>query len=166
MGHDYELHAAPPESAVLLAQVFGPKLCEEDAREIRSLGVEPEDAIRRSIAGSEFAWALALGGEPAALVGVVAHEHWGQFWLLTTPAVRTHPKGLLRMGHDLIPPLGRRYGILENIVDSRHEQALRLAKHFGFLVEETGWKAPDSTPFVRIRYEHREPAEDAGGEEG
>ena len=165
MGHDYELAVVPREDASVLASIFGSRLCDEDVREVRALGVEPAEAILQSLTASEFAWALQLGGEPAALIGVVAHQTWGQFWLLTTPAVRAHPKGLLRMGHDLIPALGRRYGVLENIVDSRHEQDLSLARHFGFAVEETGWRAPDSTLFVRIRYQHREPAEDDTSEE-
>lgn len=143
------VEAARPEHAFLLA----PMLCEEDRSELHELGQGAVYALDYSIRNSSEAWTLTMFGEPAACLGVVPRFWGGQFWLLTTPAVRKHPRGLVKLGHAVVPRLASQFGLLANLIDGRHAAALRLAAHFDFVVTPDYWRSPRGVSFSRITLE-------------
>jgi hypothetical protein len=119
---------AEPHHAAWLAS----HLCPEDLVELEALGVEPVHGLTRSIEVSDPAFAIFIGDEIAALLGVVRRDWGGQFWLLTGTAVRRSPIAFIRAAKPVFAEISSPYLLMANIVDARHDQALRLAKHFGF----------------------------------
>jgi hypothetical protein len=144
-----ELIAAEPRHAFDLVQ----RLCLEDRIELQALGIDPLRGLRDSIAVSDRAFCVVIDGEIAALLGVVTRPWGGQFWLMTGVAVRRAPVAFIKAASRAFRQIAEGQTLMANIVDARHEQALRLARHFGFEVVETQPCGVAGEPFCTIRWE-------------
>lgn len=141
-----ELRTAKIEDAELLA----PLLCPEDLVELDALGFKPVDAIKSSIEASRKALSIFIDGEIAAVLGVAPRVWGGQFWLLTGLAVRRAPIAFLKQGKLAFEMLSAGEALMANVVDARHEQALRLAERFGFFIADAQPHGRNGEPFRPI----------------
>lgn len=137
------------------AEELAANLRPEDADELRAAtGSEPLPVLIEGLEESVECCALVLGGELAAIWGVVpAVPHWGigVGWLLTTPVVERRPVAFWRACLRLLPDLLDRWPVLINAIDARHEKALRWARRLGFVVDEPRPFGAAGLPFHNFR---------------
>lgn len=109
----------------------------EDRAEIAaSGGYRPEEALRDSLAGSEFARTAFVDGEPLAMFGVWAKGEMAIPWLLTTDAVCRYPLSFWKASKAIVRELREAYPVLAQFIDVRHVSALSWARRLGFTVGE------------------------------
>src|SRR5688500_11120502 len=105
-----------------------------DVAEVQaSCGLSPLEALRSSMAASDFTDALLVDGEVAALWGVVpvggtlvTGPAGGIAWALTGRAVDRHRRLFATASLLVVSALERRgYPFLTNMVDARYTAALR-----------------------------------------
>lgn len=133
---------------------LGARMRPADAAEVlASGGYAPVDAVADAVAHSAEAWAGLIGGELAAVFGIVP----GSFlsfeaypWLLTTATVERHPRAFLRTCREVVDDWLERYPVLVQAVDARYDAALRWARWLGFEVEPPAPFGVAGLPFCRI----------------
>jgi hypothetical protein len=112
------------------------RLRQADADEVRaSTGQEPLPAILDSIEASVECCALFIGGELAAIWGVVPVDILagvGHAWMLTTDVVERRARAFWVACRNILASLLDRWAMLENAIDARHEKAVRWARRLGF----------------------------------
>lgn len=108
---------------------------EEGAEELRTLfHMEPEEALRLSLAGSNQAWTMFAGNATIAIFGVApisVLERRGQFWIVGTVHICKHRFAFARTCRLFLSTLFRRYDCLENELDHRNTEVVRWAKWLG-----------------------------------
>jgi len=129
-GHLRKLRAGDLEQ---LAATMRP----EDAAEVRATGLEPLQALEQSVAASAITFAVELGGELAAVGGVVAVTNglgpavYHRPWLLTAPAVVRHRSAFWTLSKRVVLTLRSSFPLLVNHVDERYAAAVRWARRLG-----------------------------------
>lgn len=140
------------------ARELAPRMRAADAAEVlASGGYTPIEALVGALDLSERAWTLELGGEVAALFGVVPLRgtvlgpvQAGVIWALTGTTVERHRKSFARVSRDVLPALLEEYPALVNYVDDRYAAALRWAAWLGFDVGPPEPFGLHGLPFRRI----------------
>jgi hypothetical protein len=108
----------------------------------------PSEALRVAMQSSEVCRSLTIGGEVAAMWGVVASFAGARIvWLLTADVVNRHPLAFWRVFRDEVPRLLEKYPVLCNMVDARYRQAVRALASAGFTVHDPVPYGPDDLPF-------------------
>ena len=124
------------------AAELAPALCLADLAEVWALGYfDAYDALRQSLEASTLAWAARIGGELAAVFGVVplatdsllGANRMGCVWLLTGRAVAASPMAFwraLRAGVRMVLAAAG-HDTLTNAIDERHAAALSTWERLG-----------------------------------
>jgi hypothetical protein len=107
-----------------------------DAAEVLAgTGKSPASALSYSLRHSTHAWTVLFDGVPAAMFGVGdlnIMTRTGAPWCLGTDAVEKHARLFARTSRDFRDQLLRRYSVLRNVVDVRHEKSIAWLKWLGF----------------------------------
>lgn len=111
----------------------------EDAAEVlASGGHSPLEALRVSVEASSEVWAWEVGGEVAAIFGVVPLEQSALLsprsaivWALTGSAVTRNRKAFVRASRAIVAALLFRWDALFNAVDQRYTGAIRWLESMG-----------------------------------
>lgn len=157
MGADVQVVSATPAHAEALAPLLRPA----DVAEVEaSAGFTPLEALQASLSASERAWALVVGGEVAALWGVVpvgqgtllTRPQLAVVWALTGRAVDRHRKLFVRLSRGVLSELLRLYPVLVNAVDARYRGALRWVRWLGAEVAPAVPFGALGLPFHPIRF--------------
>lgn len=117
------------------ADIMAPLMSAQDRAEIEAAGFTPRDALRYSMEGSVVADTALIDGVPAAMWGICPRSIVGEralLWMLGTPAVQRNAKALLVLSRYFADWAQERYPVLECLIDSRHDKALRWVKWLGF----------------------------------
>lgn len=106
-----------------------------DEMECRAGGMEGTMAVRRSVAGSDRAFAHYAEGELLCLWGYRV-ENWlsgaVMMWLLTTPEVDNHRLRFARESKALLVALLREFSTVQCFVHNDHLVAVRWLEWLGF----------------------------------
>lgn len=132
------------------------RLCDEDECEIRAMGLNPQLGIISTASESVEIQAAFKGGLILSAWGVAITQDLAGIarpWMVMTPEGRKHPRTIMQISHAAVASWSRKYGYLENFVDSRHRQAVRWLKRIGFSVEPALPMGPYGREFHRF---HRE----------
>lgn len=120
------------------------------------MGRSPKSALRISLATSSHAMtALNAEGKPIAMLGVCAGsmlESKGVPWFLGTDEVLRCGRDLLKVGRKTIAFWHEDFAVLENLVASENEAAVRLLKRWGAEVGGSP-KTIGGLEFVPFRFE-------------
>lgn len=134
---------------------LAPLLRQADEDELRAAtGREPLPVLVQSVEMSAEAWAVYIDGELACLWGVVPLSETllggrvGIGWMLTTEVVERRAKTFWRACCELLPAILRRWDVLTNAIDMRHEQAIRWADRLGFKLEAPIEHGSERLPFA------------------
>ncbi len=112
--------------------------------------------IQASIDVSEHCFAIIIENQLMGIWGVVPWDNGvlggrcGSPWLLTTYTVERYPKTFWKMCLAVIPRLAERWDVLTNVIDERHEKAVRWAMRLGFELEESAPTGIFGLPFRRF----------------
>lgn len=156
MGRDIEIRAATCWDAEQLAATMRP----EDAAECEALeGYTPIEALLVSMRQSGGAGALLLGGELAAMFGVLEvppatliGPSTGYVWVLTGTAVDRHRRGFWEASRYVLAFYAERFEFLTNLVDGRYGASLRWLQRLGFVVHPPVHVGPQRRPFHSVTY--------------
>lgn len=110
---------------------------EIDQEECRAMGREPKQALRFAISASSKVWTALVDGRPEAMFGVVVDSALtgdATPWFLGTDEVYRHGRALLMWGPGIIARLCDSRLTLRNLVSARNSRAIRLLRHWGFIV--------------------------------
>jgi hypothetical protein len=131
-------------------------LREMDRLECRALGRTPKDALRSGLRCSlDALTALDENGKPGAMMGVVPVsmiEGRGTAWMLGTEEIYRHGRDLLTYGPLIVEHWLQTFRVLENIIAAENVRAIRLLRHWGFTVGESG-KMHGGVEFVPFHIE-------------
>lgn len=125
-----------PGDVEQLAQAMRP----EDAAEVLAdAGLGPLEALQRSLGNSFAAWSAELGGELAAMFGLVEGPRssmlgppdYDRIWLLTGRAVERFPLAYVRTVRALLAALLQLHPVLACRVDGRYLAMVRMASALG-----------------------------------
>jgi hypothetical protein len=109
-----------------------------------------EAAVQDAILMSDgCAYATYLGGELAAVWGVVLNGEEAVPWLLTGEVVDRKPVAFYKACKKFLPIIRAECGELTNWVDAGYTKALRWARHLGFKVGPPE-KLSNGSTFCRI----------------
>ncbi len=127
-----EVEVATPAHVLALAR----HLRDADRAEIwAAAGVEPAEALDRSLAASPLAWTALMDGTPACMFGVgKGGPDWGRPWMLGTDLVERHASAFLRRCHGRVAAMQDSYPLLINHVDARNATSLRWLGWLGFTI--------------------------------
>ena len=117
------------------ADTMAPLMSAQDVAEIEAMGFTPRQALGYSLDGSTVADCALVDGVPAALWGICPRSLVGEralLWMLGTPAVQQNAKALLVLSRYFADWAQQRYPVLEALIDSRHDKALRWVRWLGF----------------------------------
>lgn len=138
MAIDIVMFPATLEHVPILAQ----HMREKEKAEVRATsGWSPEIAVQVSIARSDAAFVVALGGRLALAFGVAKISETaltgkrGQVWMLTTSLVEKHPKTFMRACTYILRDLLDEWAVLTNAIDARYEESIRWGYRLGFVFE-------------------------------
>lgn len=120
------------EHAFVLATTMRPK----DVAELEACGLTPLDGLLQSLRVSEQAWAVLYDDVVGALFGVEPLEgpvlgHADGLWFLTGHLFAEQPMAFFRAAKRAVEALLERYPVLTNVIDARHDDALRFARAMG-----------------------------------
>lgn len=114
----------------------------DDIAEIRAMsGRAPIDSLLWGLRWSREAWVATVDNEPMCIWGVVGGEgsvlggQQGLGWLLTSDVLDDYPLMFWRASKQVLAGLLDRWASLTNMIDCRHEKALRWAQRLGFHFE-------------------------------
>jgi hypothetical protein len=112
------------------------RMRKEDRDEVWASGrYLPEEALRASLAISEFARTAFVGGDPLGMFGVAMGEV-AVPWLLTTDAVCKYPLTFWRASKAIVREIREAYPMLVQAIHKDHRSALSWVKRLGFTVGE------------------------------
>jgi len=106
--------------------------------------LEPEAALRLSLAASPLAWTGRVDGRPECMFGVGAG---GIPWLLGSDAVERYATGFLRRNRPYVTRMLETFGHLSNWVDARNTASIRWLRWLGFTIEAPRPFGPSNLPF-------------------
>lgn len=134
------VRAVRPGDVEALAATMRP---EDVAEVLASGGYSPREALEVSLAASSEAWTWEVGGEVAAVFGVVAlprpsllGARVGGVWALTGTAVHRHRRAFVRASRRILKALLSRWDVLANAVDARYTGAVRWIQALGGVLDE------------------------------
>lgn len=114
---------------------------EDVAEVLASGGYSPREALEVSLSMSCEAWTWEVGGEVAAVFGIVElprpsllGARVGGVWALTGTAVHRHRKAFVRASRRILTVLLSRWDVLTNAVDARYTGAVRWLEALGAVV--------------------------------
>lgn len=114
------------------AQVVADTIRTEDARELKSLGLAPLEAIQSSLARSRYAWTGTWKGVPVCVFGVVPISgNAARLWLLGSRRLDECKVAYMRTCRQKIKGILELYPVLVNAVDSRYGRALKWVERLG-----------------------------------
>lgn len=117
------------------AERMAPVMRQEDSTEVLALGFSPLEALTHSLDNSFIAEAAVLDGDVVAMWGACAEAYAGGkafLWMLGTDHVPRNTKALLRGSASFVQHVHRFYPLLECLVDTRYDKAVRWIKWMGF----------------------------------
>lgn len=133
-----QIRPARPRDAVELAATMRA----EDRAEIEAYsGREPLEVLVDGFASSSEVHTARYDGAVMAMWGVVPGPpklltaRVGTGWLLSSELVDQHPVAFWRACKVVIEELLERWDLLLNVIDCRHQKALRWARRLGFQLE-------------------------------
>ena len=133
-----------------------------DVAECRALGLGAIEAAYESWKASDYCSTLLVGGEVAAVGGLVLDEgetalgaRRAQAWLLTSKLVDAYPMALHRTAKAWLAQAEQKAGVLWNHVDARYESSLRWLARLGFVVHPARPHGPLELPFHLVTRESR-----------
>jgi hypothetical protein len=127
------LVVARPDHVPLVAA----RMRQADRDEVLASGnFTPEEALRASLAASEFARTAFVDGEPLAMFGLATADGVAIPWLLTTDAVCRYPLTFWNASKAILRELREGYPTMAQFIDARHVSALSWARRLGFAVGE------------------------------
>lgn len=131
----------------------------DDVEARAMVGMEPLEAMRRSVAVSSLALSLWLRGELAGVWGVVTTEpRKGTVWLITTEVVARRKSEFKRACCDVLARLLQSWDELENrmLVDPAKDHDVRWWKRMGFRYEHPEPYGPGGREFVSFRIHRKD----------
>lgn len=143
------------------AKILAKSLRPEDVAEIKASGnYTPKAGIIAALNSSHVAYTVFFQGQLAAMFGAVraTSESEGPFaipWLLTGLLVNKYPKETWLISKKVVEALLADYGMLANMVDSRHLVAVNWLKRLGFELEPPIPYGPFNVPFHRAVLKRR-----------
>jgi hypothetical protein len=127
------LIVARPDHVPLVAA----RMRQADRDEVWASGrFTPEEALRASLAASEFARTAFVDGDPLAMFGLATSDGVAVPWLLTTDAVCRYPLSFWKASKAILRELREGYPTMAQFIDARHVSALSWARRLGFAVGE------------------------------
>lgn len=141
---------------------LAPKLRAADIREIRALGLTPEDGLMASWKACPQRYSIVSSGEIIGMFGVGPSHHMserlgqpvGSVWMLGSDDLKRVKIGFLRSCHEWLEVLHRDYTILWNWADARNNLHLRWLEWLGFKIIGTapiGVKGELFHQFLRVK---------------
>lgn len=110
-------------------------MAQRDVTELRELfNQEPEETIRRGLAGSTSAWTMVGKDGPVVMFGVAPQclfDSAGFFWIVATTRICSQRLAFAKATKRFLPVVFRDYVRLENILDHRHTDVVRWAEWLG-----------------------------------
>lgn len=106
-----------------------------DVDECSALGMGPYRAVEDSLNRSAAAWTGMVDETPVCMFGVCPVDILGGIgspWLLGTDEIKRHAKTFITLNKRYVPKMLELFPILMNVVDARHETAIRWLKWLGF----------------------------------
>lgn len=116
-------------------QLEGLQLAPLDEAECWAGGLGTQEALARSVAGSEASWLYMADGAPLCVWGYRPRSlvvGGVDVWLLGTPMVKGHGVAFARESKRLASALFREFGSLRALVWEGHAPALRWLTWLGF----------------------------------
>ena len=103
-----------------------------------SVGLTPAEAIFFSIVDSTENWVVIHDGKIEAVFGVrwVPEHNVAVPWFLGTDKIIEYSIAFLRQSKKVVDAWLDQYGILLNLVDSRHTASIKWLRWLGFTVDE------------------------------
>jgi len=113
------------------------RMCKEDRDEVMaSGGYTPEEALRCSLAISEFARTAFVDDGPLAMFGVTVKDEVAIPWLLTTDLVCRYPLTFYRASKAICREIREAYPTMVQAIHAQHTSALSWIRRLGFTVGE------------------------------
>lgn len=122
-----------------LPVVLNLELRQSDKDELKaSVGLDPADAILISLLHSTEKWVVVHDNKIEAVFGVswVPERQLAVPWFLGTDKIEDYSITFIRQSKKIVEDWLDRYGVLFNLVDSRHTASIRWLKWLGFTVDE------------------------------
>lgn len=138
------------EHAFVLATTLRPK----DVAELDACGLSPLEGLLQSLRASEVACAALYDDVVGALFGVEPIDDGSllgrpdRLWFLTGELFAVKPMAFFRAARQVVATLLERYPVLTNVIDARHDDALRFARAMGAELGRTVPFGPAAMPFV------------------
>ncbi len=123
-----------------------------DRLECAALGRTPREALRLGLRTSYHCWTALVDDRPQAMMGAVYTSlltGTGTVWMLGTDSVYTAGRALLKLGPIILAAMMQDFRLLENIVSTRNDKAIRLLRRWGAHVggEVETYRGVDFIPF-------------------
>lgn len=136
MIHVIDLLDLKPSAVFEAISYLSKNLRKSDVEEIEaSSGMNPEDALKESIAASTHCW-LVFDREsnPAAIFGAAPYplQGVGVVWMVGTDKVQTEAFGIARRTRPYVELMLQDYPMLWNYIDARNTVSKRWLKWAGF----------------------------------
>jgi hypothetical protein len=137
------------------AFVLSTTMREKDVAELARCGLSPLEACLQSLRVSEVSFAALYDDVVGALFGVEPLPRQGvlgdgadRLWLLTAHVLAERPMAFFRAARRTIQMLLVGYPVLRNVIDARHDDALRFARAMGARFAMAVPYGPMGEPFI------------------
>ena len=152
------LHSFGPLSPVAACwhvNAIAASLRSADAQELRSAsGLGADEALRRSVEGSDKLWLLWAGAKPVFVCGVAGLPtipEVGIVWGVGANAIEHHPKAFTRACMKITAEMHKTFPVLMNWVDERNTVHVKWLEWMGYeMKESTNLFSKDGTSFRRF----------------
>lgn len=125
---------------------------ENDVRELAACGLTPLSGLLQSLRVSQHAFTMLYDDTVGAMFGVAASgeglAQLNQFWFLTGHLFAEKPLAFVKASRRLLAALLEEYAVLVNVIDARHDDALRFARAMGAELGEPRPFGRNGEPFV------------------
>lgn len=144
------------ESKALHAKLLAEALRDADREEGEALGLDANKSTFFAYRNASYRQTAFINGQIAAMWGVIGTplSMVGQPYLLTTHAVeKISPVKFTRLYKSEVEKMKQMFPRLENYVDARYNQSVRMLKIAGFKLSEIMLLGPNKTPFYKFTME-------------
>ncbi|MBP2635056.1 MAG: hypothetical protein H6Q72_963 [Firmicutes bacterium] len=136
-----------------LADVDNFVMRQDDKAEISELyGLEPYDALRRSIIESEDCWTAASEEKVLCIAGCSRSSDGGCLWVLFAD-IQLLPLSFFKESRKHAQYMLKKYGNLSNYTAASNVFVIKWAKSLGFTVDEPISYGPNGRLFCRFHKE-------------
>ncbi len=135
------------------AEIIGKNLRSADRKEMLYLGIDPEYAVKYSLAVSDYAWTAGFEqGGPFFIFGVSAGtiREAGIVWAMGTDVCFSVPAEMLYHGKKKIAELLEICPVLENYVAADNIHAVNWLEHVGFTLSDPEPYGKYGKPFRKL----------------